>query len=195
MGYPPGPAMRVHLSPAPWTKARPNAKLASLATILDGIWVDTAETFFAEIVAARNTGSKHPKGMQRLLNQAIDARMQEAGWEGEEGRFVNGNAWVRFTFRHQMGLGSDILDALRVHRLENIAQCAIVCAPRQLLDVISPNDASILCSTEKLAVKLRELDGALEFPLFAGRFEPTSELPREVQQILASPRPRGSTKE
>ena len=182
--------MKIVFAAAPWTKAKPNANLRSVNKALEGVWRDTAETFYAEVVAAQNTGEKMPQGMQRHLNDAIDRRLVEAGWEGKDGRFVKGDTWLRITFRHQMGLGSDVLDALRVTKLEGIAQCAIVCAPRALLNLISPNDAPALCSAEKLTVKLRELDGALDFALFAGVLETAPGLPPDVRQHLEIPRPR-----
>ena len=58
--------------------------------------------------------------------------------------------WLRITFRHQMSLGSDVVDALKVCRKGGMTEAAILAASDQFLDVISPNDARALVSYEKL---------------------------------------------
>lgn len=182
--------MEVRFTPAPWHKAEPSETLRSVNPRLLGLWSATADEFYADVVACRNLRRSEPKGMQKALNEGIATRMGSDDWIGSEGRFVKAQTWVRFTFRHQMSLGSDFLDALRVHRLEALEECAIVTAPRSMLQVISPGDANVLCSYEKLTVLCQQLVGALDIPLFLGRLEARSEVPRDVLSVLRAPRGR-----
>jgi hypothetical protein len=67
---------------------------------------------------------------------------------------------VRVTFRHQMSLGSDIIDAIRAHHRAGMELVAIMAASRAFLNVISPNDAAVLTSYEKLKAEVDSLHQA-----------------------------------
>lgn len=183
--------MRTILEPAPWHNEQPHPDLIGALDLIAGTWSEAASNFYAERMARLRAGRPTPKGIQKYLNKVLDTRFEEAGWEVNEGRYTSDHVWLRITFRHQMSLGSDLLDALKVHVREGIAQVAIVAAPFRFLELISPNDKHVLTSFEKLRVETASLKGCLDIPLFIGRLEPQSELPIEVERFLRQERPRG----
>jgi hypothetical protein len=67
-----------------------------------------------------------------------------------------------------MGLGSDLLDAVRLSSLEHVEQCVILAAPMDFLKVISPRDAGSLSSFEKIVFQTAQLEGAVSPPLLIG---------------------------
>ena len=132
-------------------------------------------------------GRPEPMGIQAFLNEVLDERFRAAGWEGSEARYRLGNTWVRVTFRHQMGLGSDLLDAVRLSSLEGIDQCVILGAPLSFLRIISPKDAGSLTSFEKLSSQVAQLQGAVSPPLLIGSVVPVSKLSKPVHdQVYGS---------
>ena len=102
-----------------------------------------------------------PKGVQPYLNRLLEARFAAAAWEGRDGRFRKEDTWVRVTFRHQMSLGADFLDAMRLAKKEGVGEVAICAATTTFLTLISPNDAKTLVSYEKLISLAAELHGVL----------------------------------
>lgn len=180
--------MKVEFSRAPWFEGNPSPTLLSLNDSLLGVWSECADTFSAQVIAARNRGHAGPKGMQKQLNGAITLRLEADGWSGSDGRFIKDRSWVRITFRHQMSLGSDFLEALRVYSLENAVECAIIAAPHSLLRLISPRDANVLCSYEKVEVMSQQLVGVLDTPLFTGRLTARSDVPPTIMDVLRQPR-------
>ncbi len=166
-------------------------EVASL--LQEGVWRQAAVQYHREKTDALHAGKVGPQGVQSFLNRIIDERMDQNDWKGSEGRYRKEDAWVRVTFRHQMSLGADILDALYEHRREGASQTAIIAARNDFLKVISPNDWRVLCSYEKLKSACERLEGCLDFPIFIGRLEPFSDLPKDVAALLASQRPRGRT--
>lgn len=186
--------MRVGLLPAPWYCVEPNPELTEACAILsDGVWRDSAVGFYANRAALLRRGKSAPKGMQAELNRVIDTRFADAGWIGSDGRFVKGSTWVRVTFRHQMSLGSDFLDAAKVCAKEGCTQAAILAGESDWLQVVSPNDWRALVSFEKLRIAAAELQGVLELPLFVGSLRGESPLPPGVAAELRKDRPRNAT--
>jgi hypothetical protein len=185
--------MRAELRNAPWYEGEPSPTLErALSLIADGTWREAAGDFYAERVAKQALGKQAPKGIQRFLNAALDRRFEEAGWIVHDGRFTRERTWIRVTFRHQMSLGSDIVDALRAVGREQMEQAAILAASSDFLRMISPNDHNALVSYEKLAVEVDSLRGCIDIPLVIGRLEPASPLPGDVAKVVYSPRPRDS---
>jgi hypothetical protein len=88
-----------------------------------------------------------------------------------------------------MGLGSDLLDALKVVRKSGFAVAAVLAADREFLGVISPKDAAVLTSFEKLRLAVADLDGCLDIPLFIGHLRPVSPLPPNVAKVILGARP------
>lgn len=155
-----------------------------------GIWLEAATDFYAERLAALQAGRRPPMGIQKYLNRSLDRAFESADWGVHEGRYLSGDAWMRVTFRHQMSLGSDLIDALKVNKKEGVAQVAILAAPLSFLRIISPNDMHVLTSYEKLRLEVLALEGCLDIPLFVGKLTPSAGLPRDVEDFLTKKRPR-----
>jgi len=183
--------VQVGLLSAPWYEGPPTPELLEACAILgDDVWRDAAVGFYAERAARLRRGKTAPKGIQAELNRVIAKRFQEAGWVGEEGRFLSHRTWVRVTFRHQMSLGSDILDAARLAAREGCEQVAIIAAEADFLKVITPNDAAALVSFEKLRIAVAELQGVLTTPLYLGALSPSSTVPADIAAELRKVRKR-----
>lgn len=166
-----------------------SGELERALDLLDGAWRDAAFEWFTATLSADSKRSR-PKGLQPFMNRIIEDRFEGDGWLAHGGRFLKGETWVRITFRHQMSLGSDFIDALKVHRKEGARQVAIFAASHEFLGTITPNDQNVLTSFEKLDGQMRDLEGCLEVPLFIGRLTPKSPLPPEVLKALRKTRPR-----
>lgn len=182
--------MKLTIKPAPWYEDGPTHDWTDVAQILLGSWAEAATEFYAERGARVAAGKKAPKGVQPFLNTVLVRRFVEAGWDGFDGRFWTDDRWVRITFRHQMSLGSDFTDALKVSRRSGFEEVLIVAATREFLRIISPNDAAALTSHEKVWAEALDLDGCLDIPLLVGSVEASSSLPVEVAQLVHAPRPR-----
>jgi len=186
--------MKVTLLSAPWYDGQPTPALLEACRVLgDGTWRDAAVGFYAERAARVRRGRSAPKGMQGELNKVIARDFERAGWLGADGRFAKDRTWVRVTFRHQMSLGSDILDAARLCARERYAQVAILAAESGFLRTISPNDCGALVSFEKLRIAVAELHGVLDIPLFLGALTPQSIVPPDIAAELRKERPRDKT--
>lgn len=186
--------MRVALLSAPWYQEPPTTALLEACEVLgDRTWREAAVGFYAERAARLRRGRSAPKGMQMELNKVVSRRLEDAGWAGADGRFAKDRTWVRVTFRHQMSLGSDILDAARLCAREGYLQAAILAAESGFLRVISPNDYGALVSFEKLRIAVAELQGVLDIPLFIGALSPQSVLPLDIAAELRKERPRDKT--
>ena len=149
--------------------------------------------FAAERETKLNSGQSAPKGMQRYLNEVILRRFTSNGWTGDAGYFFKGKTWVRVTFRHQMSLGSDILDAIKVCKIEGMQQAVILAANRKTLDLISSNDAAAIVSFEKLEREIMSLNGALDIPLLYGELTPISIASDDINVELRKARLRDLT--
>ena len=97
---------------------------------------------------------------------------------------------MRITFRHQMSLGSDILDAIKVCKKEGMQQAVILAANKNTLNLISPNDAAVIISFEKLESEIMSLNGALDIPLLYGELTPISCASSDINDELRKARPR-----
>ena len=186
--------MKTRLEAAPWYKGKITQEAAeAVAIISDDIWKEASILFSAERSACINMGITAPKGMQRFLNQVLDNRFVEKGWVGGAGYYVKNKTWVRVTFRHQMSLGSDILDAIKVCKKDGIEMAVILAASRNTLKVISPNDGPAMVSFEKLERELYDMDGAIDIPLVIGELTPYTSASSDVDKILRKSRSRDIT--
>lgn len=155
--------MKTRLVACPWTTPSVTEEaFEAIELIQDDIWKEASVSFAAEREAKQRIGKSAPKGMQRYLNEVLEKRFLSKGWLGDSGYFFKESTWIRVTFRHQMSLGSDILDAIKVCKKEKMELAIILAANRRTLDVISPNDAAALVSFEKLKNEIWGLDGALD---------------------------------
>jgi hypothetical protein len=183
--------MKTRLLASPWVKAQMTDETKEALEILrDNVWSEASVLFAAERETKMKSGKSAPKGMQRYLNDVIVKRFADNGWIGEAGYFFKGRTWIRVTFRHQMSLGSDILDAIKVCKKEGMEQAVILAANRRTLDLISPNDASAIVSFEKLEREIITLNGALDIPLLYGELTPASFASSDINEELKKARPR-----
>lgn len=186
--------MRTRLVAPPWGAPRLTPEAQDMVeTLADNVWGEAAVSFYASRDALLRAGRRAPKGMQKTLNNVIQQRLTSSGWEGDSGYFFKGRTWVRVTFRHQMSLGSDIIDALKVCRKEGMELAVILAAGAETLKVISPNDCNALVSFEKLRNEVFDLDGALDIPLVIGELIPSSTPPQAIVDELRKERLRDMT--
>ena len=183
--------MKTKLVASPWINPQMTEEAYEAIEIIgDDIWKDASILFAAEREAKQRAGKTAPKGMQRYLNETLVHRFTSNGWIGEDGYFFKEKTWIRATFRHQMSLGSDILDAIKVCKKEGIELAIILAANRKTLDVITPNDAAALVSFEKLQNEVWSLNGALDIPLLIGELSPASSASEDINGELLKARPR-----
>lgn len=186
--------MKVRLIAPPWTNPTITPEAAEAFHLLaDNVWRDSCIDFYATRSAKIASGSRAPKGMQRTINSIVEQRFFSHGWAGDAGYFFKNTTWVRVTFRHQMSLGSDFIDAIKVCKKEGMELAIILAASRSTLNIISPNDAAALVSFEKLQSELFSLEGAIDIPLMIGELIPSSPLPQSIDDELRKSRPRDVT--
>ena len=183
--------MKTRLLASPWTQPQLTRETVEAIELLqNNVWKDASVLFAAERDSKLRSGRSAPKGMQRYLNDVIAKRFLENGWIGGAGYFFKGKTWVRITFRHQMSLGTDILDAIKVCKKEGMEQAVILAANRKTLDLITPNDAAAIVSFEKLEREIMSLNGALDIPLLFGELTPLSSASSDINEELKKARPR-----
>ena len=186
--------MKTRLLAPPWCKPDLTEETIEAITLIeDDVWKEASIRFSAERDAKIKSGKSAPKGMQRYLNEVLVERFTSNGWDGDAGYFYKNKTWVRITFRHQMSLGSDFLDALKVCKLEGMEQALILAANRKTLDLISPNDAAAIVSFEKLEREIISLNGVIDIPLLIGELTPSSSASNDVNRELEKARPRDIT--
>lgn len=183
--------MKTRLFAVPWTTPNLTEEgQEAIEIISSDVWRDASIRFYAFRDSRIKSGKSAPKGMQRFLNEIFMQRFLEKGWEGDAGYFFKGNTWVRITFRHQMSLGSDIVDAIKVCKKEGFELAIILAANRLTLNIISPNDAAALVSFEKLQKEVFDLNGAIDIPLVIGELTPLTKASRDIEDELYRARPR-----
>lgn len=183
--------MKTKLFAPPWgTPDLTEEAKEAIEIISSDVWRDASIQFYASRDSKSKLGKSAPKGMQRFLNEILVQRFEEKGWEGAAGYFFKGKTWIRITFRHQMSLGSDIIDAIKVCKKEGMVLAMIFAANRQTLNIVSPNDAAALVSFEKLQKEILDLDGAIDIPLVIGELTPLTAASRDINEELRKERPR-----
>lgn len=186
--------MRAQLFAPPWGMANMTAEGAEAVEIIaDNVWADSATQFYAERDAKLRMGKRAAKGMQATLNKVLVEKFSNRDWYAEAGYFIKGDTWIRVTFRHQMSLGSDIIDAQKVCAKFGIKLAMILAADRSTLNTISPNDAAALVSFEKLEREILDLDGVIDIPLVYGKLTPLTHASRAIENQLLKQRPRDMT--
>lgn len=186
--------MKIRLVAPPWgAPALTDEAKEAIKIVGSNVWAEASVDFYAQRDAKLHAGKRAPKGMQQTLNKILEKRFKCSGWDGDSGYYVKGATWVRITFRHQMSLGSDIMDALKVCKKEGIELALILAANKSTLDLISPNDAAALVSFEKLQREVFSLEGALDIPLLIGELTPLSSASQVIDDSLRKSRPRDVT--
>ena len=183
--------MKTKLLAPPWVKTGLTEELKEAIEIIgQDVWKEASIRFSAEREVKLRSGKSAPKGMQRYLNEVLTERFSEKGWDGDSGYFFKNKTWIRITFRHQMSLGADILDAIKVCKIEGMELAAILAANKSTLTVVSPNDASALVSFEKLQSEVLSLNGAIDIPLLIGELTPLTSASTAINAELKKNRPR-----
>ena len=183
--------MKVKLYTPPWCKPELTNEIKEAISIVgDDLWKDASIRFYSIRDARMQQGKSAPKGMQKYLNEIIDEKFLAKEWEGDSGYYFKNNTWIRITFRHQMSLGSDIIDAIKVCKKEGMELAVIMAANRRTLDLISPNDAAALVSFEKLRDEIFSLEGAIDIPLVIGELSPLTSASEDINRELRKERPR-----
>ena len=186
--------MKVELFAPPWGAPTMTAEGREVSEILsDDVWSEASTLFYAERDAKLQMGKRAAKGMQATLNKILIKKFSSRGWYAEAGYFIKESTWVRVTFRHQMSLGSDIVDAQKVCARSGIELAMILAADRETLKIISPNDAAALVSFEKVEREILDLNGVISIPLVYGRLTPHTHAARASENQLLISRPRDKT--
>lgn len=167
-----------------WYSANLTDESIEASNLLVGTWRESANLFSINKELREKLGKPAPLGIQPYLNQVIQERFTSNDWFGEDGRFIKNGTWVRITFRHQMSLGSDFLDALRLPRIEKVHQCVIMGASDEFLEVITPRDWRSLCSFPKLVSQMQQLKYAFDPPLLIGELKPISKLDAKLHKTI-----------
>ena len=176
--------MRVTIQKATWYKNDLTPESVEATNLLNGVWRESCNHFAASTNLRTANGNKGPMGIQRFINETIDERFLEAGWEGANARFRKGTTWVSISFRHQMSLGSDLYNALWLWKRGGVTQILLLAATLDFLRVITPKDALSLTSFESYAAALSHMTGAFDPPLVIGALEPNSKLDKKVGELV-----------
>lgn len=164
----------------------PEPDIISINQILEGIWHEAAMAYAAEYRARELGGRKKPVGVQRYLNATAEDRFGEASWSPYGGTYFKDGIWLRITYRHQMSLGSNIIDALKAVGKYNFQVAIIAAATESFLDLISPADARALTSFEKLLAEVNDLAGVVSAPIIVGELGPYSRLGGSTAGVIHS---------
>ena len=183
--------MKVELRRPNWYLAEPTAEAIEALSLLNGIWSEAAARFATIRMVQESKGKITIFGIQKHLNEIIDERFTANDWEGKNSRYRKGDTWVRITFRHQMSVGAELFDVIKMTGKEKIKQSLLLAASSDFLKVISPRDAGSLTSFEKLAQEMGYLAGTTEVPLILGCLTPISALTESVHEVVYGPRLRG----
>jgi hypothetical protein len=183
--------MKLRIVTAPWTTPSLTKEFQEAIEIIgDNIWKDSSIKFYAAREAKVQNGKTAPKGMQKFINELLDEKFAEAGWDGDSGYYYKNKTWLRITFRHQMSLGSDFINALKVCKKEDVQLAVIIAANRDTLRIISPNDAGAMISFDKLLNEMMTLDGVFDIPLMIGELTPLTKAPQGISNEILKDRPR-----
>lgn len=183
--------MKLKIVNAPWTNVTLTEEFKEASEIIaDNVWREASIKFYAVREAKLNNSKSAPKGMQRYINEILDRKFAEAGWDGDGGCYFKNKTWIRITFRHQMSVGTDFLNAMKVCKNEGFELVAIIAANKETLKIISPNDAGAIVSFDKLMAEMMSLDGVIDIPLVIGELTPLTKAPEGISKEILKERPR-----
>lgn len=183
--------MKLKIVNAPWCNPTLTEEFKEASEILaDNVWREASIKFYAVREAKLNNSKSAPKGMQRYINEILDSKFAEAGWDGDGGCYFKNKTWIRITFRHQMSVGTDFLNAMKVCKREGVELAVIIAANKETLKIISPNDAAAIISFDKLLNEMVSLEGVIDIPLVIGELTPLTKAPEAVSKEILKERPR-----
>lgn len=184
--------MKVSVQKATWYKDDLTPESVEAVTLLNGVWREACNHFAAATNSKLVNGMKGPMGIQQFINEVIDERFLEAGWDGKNARFRKSDTWVSISFRHQMSLGSDLYNALWLWKRDGVNQVLLLAATLDFLHVVTPLDANSLTSFERFAAAISQMTGAFEPPIIIGALEPNSKLDGRVAELVLGKRLRAT---
>lgn len=176
--------MKVTIQKPTWYKEDLTSESVEAINLLNGVWREACSHFAAATSTKLANGKKAPMGIQQFINELIDERFLESGWEGKDAKFRKGETWVLISFRHQMSLGSDLYNALWLWKRNGVKQALLLAATIDFLRVITPLDANSLTSFERYAGAMSQMTGAFEPPIIIGALEPNSKLEPKVAELV-----------
>jgi hypothetical protein len=183
--------LKAELKRPSWYTEDPTPEAIEALSLLNGIWSEAATRFAAIRSVQESKGKITSFGIQKHINQIIDERFPANEWEGSKSRYRKGDTWVRITFRHQMSVGAELFDVIKMTGKEKVKQTLLLAASDDFLKVISPRDAGSLSSFDKLAQEMSYMRGTTEVPLILGCLKPISALSGPVHELVYGPRLRG----
>ena len=163
-----------------------SSELLEAQDLLNGSWSASCEAYAAKYWACEALGKKPPMGVQPFLNSVLDERFEEAGWVGGDGRYTKSDTWFRVTFRHQMSLGSDLIDGLLLSKRERIKQIVVAAAAPDFARIITPRDANSIVNFEKLDAYFARAKEIFAVDAAIGRLTISQSPPPEVNNLILS---------
>ena len=163
-----------------------SSELLEAQGILKGSWSAACEAYAAKYWACEALGKKPPMGVQPFLNSVLDERFKEAGWVGGDGRYTKSDTWFRVTFRHQMSLGSDLIDGLLLAKKEGIKQIVVAAAAPDFAKIITPRDANSSVNFEKLDAYFARAKDLYTIDAAIGRLTINQNPPTEIEALILS---------
>ena len=183
--------MKAELKRPSWYSDAPTDETIEALSLMNGIWNEAATRFAAIRSVQEAKGKITTFGIQKHINEIIDERFPANEWEGRNSRYRKGDTWVRITFRHQMSVGAELFDVIKMTGKEKVKQSLLLAASNDFLKIVSPRDAGSLTSFEKLAQEMGYMGGTTEVPLILGCLTPISALSGPVHELVYGPRLRG----
>lgn len=159
-------------------------ELLEAQKVLKGSWSAACENYAAKYWACEALGKKPPMGVQPFLNSVLDNRFKEANWVGGDGRYTKSDTWFRVTFRHQMSLGSDLIDGLLLAKKEGIKQIVIAAAAPDFAKIITPKDANSIVTFEKLDAYFARAKEVFPIDAAIGRLSIFQSPPNDVKDLI-----------
>lgn len=181
--------MHAELYVPPWLESA-GIDPAPIDQVLEGSWAEAATDYAADWRAKRGSGKRGPVGVQRYLNTILDRRFVEHGWTAYSSTYTRDRTWWRITFRHQMSVGSNFLEAMKAVARHDFRVAIVAAATREFLELISPADAPALSSFEKLQAELNDLDGVTSLPIVVAALHPVQAPSPAIMDTLLDSRRR-----
>lgn len=176
--------MKVTIQKPVWHNDTLTQESVEAINLLNGVWRDACSNFAATTNMRLANGKKAPMGIQQFINDEIDDRFLDAGWEGGDAKFRKSDTWVLISFRHQMSLGSDLYNALWLCKQGGIKQALLLAGTLDFLRVVTPLDATSLTSFERYAAAISQMNGAFNPPIIIGALEANSKLDSGVAELV-----------
>ena len=122
-----------------------------LTNLFDNVLEYSVNSYIAYNSFAEKNEQRKLSGLQKTINERVDNLFVNDGWFVVDGRATKDRIQVRITFRHQMSIGTDFIEALKLIADNEVDYCVILVAEYDLVKFISPKDANSLLHYPKLS--------------------------------------------